>query len=108
MIPDPAEVNFELSGGTLRVDGDLSADEEGRFLEALDRLFQTGAESMVVDLSGVQYLGSSYVRHVAMLIVKGTQKGRTVTVRAHERAARILKLGALDKIGTIEVVEDDD
>jgi anti-anti-sigma factor len=104
LIADPTEASFDLSGDTLRISGDLSMQEENAFKDALDRLFETGAEAMVVDLSGVRYLGSSYVRHVAMLIIRGTQKGRTVTIRAHERAARMLRMGALDKIGKIEVV----
>ena len=108
MIPDPTEPSFDLSGDTLRVSGDLTMQEEGAFKDALDRLFETGADTMVVDLSGVRYLGSSYVRHVAMLIIKGNQKGRTVTIRAHERAARMLRMGALDKIGKIEVVSGDE
>lgn len=108
MIPDPTEASFDLSGDTLRVSGDLSTQEENAFREALDRLFETGAEAMVIDLSGVRYLGSSYVRHVAMLIIRSNQKGRTVTIRAHERAARMLRMGALDKIGRIEVVSGDE
>ena len=104
MVPDPTEAKFDLSGDTLSVSGDLGTQEERAFGEALNRMFETGAESVVVDLSGVRYLGSSYVRHVAMLMVKGNQKGRTVTVRARERAARILRMGGLDKIGAIEVV----
>ena len=107
MIPDPTEFSFDLSGDTLRVSGDLTMQEEGAFKDALDRLFETGADTMVVDLSGVCYLGSSYVRHMAMLIIRGNQKGRTVTIRAHERAARMLRMGALDKIGKIEVVGGD-
>ncbi len=113
MVPDPAvpdltKAKFDLSTDTLNVRGDLGTQEERAFGEALDRLFETGAESMVVDLSGVRYLGSSYVRHVAMLMVRGNQKGRTVTVRARERAARILRMGGLDKIGAIEVISGDE
>ncbi len=108
MIPDPTEVRYDLSGNVLLVNGDLGQDEEAGFEEALGRLLKTGAESMIVDLAGVRYLNSSYVRHVAMLITTARQEGRSVTVRARGRAVRILKMGGLDKLATVEVVGNGD
>ena len=107
MIPDPSEAKFDLAGDTLSVSGDLGTHDEPEFGRALDSLFETGAETMVVDLTGVRYLSSTYVRHVAMLVIKARQKERSVAVRAHERVVRILRMGGLDKIATIEVVRDE-
>ncbi len=107
MIPDPSEAKFDLAGDTLSVSGDLGAQDEKELERALEGLFDTGTEIMVVDLTGVRYLSSSYVRHVAMLAIRAKQKERSVVVRAHERVVRILKMGGLDKIATIEVIRDE-
>jgi len=107
LIPDPSEAKFELAGDTLSVSGDLGTQDEKELERALERLFDTDAEPMIVDLTGVRYLSSSYVRHVAMLVIKARQKERSVVVRAYERVVRILKMGGLDKIATIEVIRDE-
>ncbi|MHC4505018.1 MAG: STAS domain-containing protein [Planctomycetota bacterium] len=107
MIPDPSEAKFDLAGETLNVSGDLGTQDEKELARALESLFDTDAEIMVVDLTGVRYLSSSYVRHVAMLAIRARQKERSVVVRAHERVVRILKMGGLDKIATIEVIRDE-
>jgi len=58
-----------------------------------------------VDLSGVGYVSSSYVRHVAMAMIEARKTGRAVTVRARKRVARLLRLGGLDKLGDITETE---
>lgn len=102
MIPDPTEARFDLSGDTLMVSGDLGPHEEKAFVDALRGLVETEAESLVLDLSGVRYLGSSYVRHVAKMLMEAKKEGKAVTVRAHQRVVRILEMGGLDKLGAIE------
>ncbi len=102
---------IEVEEGTLRASGVLGYEDEERFASALGRLLdflKTGAcERLVVDLSEVDFVSSSYVRHIAHVMVEAKRDGRRVVVRARERVARILRLAGLDKLGDFEVVDAD-
>ncbi len=95
-----------LEAGTLTVKGRLEYEEETLFEALLRRLVKSEFPSPVVDLSGVERVSSSYVRSVALAMVDVKKDGRSLVVRARSRVARILKLGGLDRLGTIELVAD--
>ncbi|MHC5058310.1 MAG: STAS domain-containing protein [Planctomycetota bacterium] len=105
-MPDPIVPRFELDGGTLRITGDLHAAAEHDLRDATDRLLGSDASPLVIDITHVQYRGSSYVRLIAMAMIRANERGMTLTVRATERTARILEMGGLEKLGRIETVPD--
>lgn len=104
MVPDPIAPSFEIEGNTLRVSGELGVDEERAFEQALRTLLATSYAALVVDLSGVKYASSGYVRHIAMAIMEAKRKNRTITLRASRRIARLLQIGGVDRLAPLEVV----
>lgn len=97
---------FAIDGGTLKITGDLHAASEVDLLAAVDGILQSGASPLVVDITEVMYRGSSYVRLVAIAMMRASDSGSTLTIRATVRTARILEMGGLEKLGTIETVPD--
>ncbi len=103
---NPAAPSFEITGGTLCVTGDLGSEAERAFEEVLDLLVETGEAPLVVDLSDVRYLSSSYVRHIAKAMMEAKEKNLSMTVRAGRRVARLLSMGGLHKLGTVETTDE--
>jgi anti-anti-sigma factor len=99
---DPAVPRFTVSGARLTVTGDLRSGDEAEFAEALSALVSTGERQLTVDLSGVRYVSSSYVRHVATAVMQARQEGGHVRILASRRAVRLLRMGGLDKVCTVE------
>ena len=59
----------------------------------------------IIDLSGVEFLTSSCVSDIAQVLVRAGQLGRSVSINASKRVARLLALGGIDDLGKVEVVE---
>lgn len=107
MPQDAEDTSFEVAGNRLRVCGELGPDDEKEeaFAKASQGLMETEHETLVIDLTAVRYMGSSYVRHIAPVMVWAKQHGRSVTVRATKRVARLLSIAGLDRLGDVEVVD---
>ena len=106
MMPDPTIPKFEIKGGILKITGDLHAAVEIDMCEATDKLMRSGPGPLVMDITDVQYRGSSYVRLIALAMMRANDRGVTLIVRATARTARILEMGGLEKLGAIEIVPD--
>jgi anti-anti-sigma factor len=101
----PGGFSYEVAGDTMVVRGELGPEDEEGFERVLHELLETGHGTFVIDISAVHYLSSGYVRYIALAMVEARQRGRTVTVRATRKAARLLALGGLDKLGEVVVAE---
>lgn len=106
MAPDGEEATFEVSGNTLRVCGELGPDDEEVFSATVYGLMETEHETLVIDVTGVRFIRSNCVHDIVLMMVQARQDGRPVSVRATERVARILSAAGVDKVGTIEVVDE--
>jgi anti-anti-sigma factor len=96
---------IDVEESTLRASGVLGLEDEGRFEEALRRLEECPAGELVIDLSDVDFVSSSYVRHMARVMVDAARAGRKVVVRARARVARLLRLAGLEKLATFEATD---
>ena len=105
-MQDPNVPRFTIDGGTLKITGDLHAAVEADLRKAVDELLQSEVTPLIVDITNVQYRGSSYVRLIAIAMMRASDSGMALTVRATERTARILQMGGLEKLGAIETVPD--
>lgn len=103
MLDDPSIPKYELSGGTLRVTGDLRSGDERDFERALEDLLATEAKALVIDLCAVAYVASTYVRHVALTMIRAKDEGRPVTIRAGKRVVRVLEMGGVNKLATLMI-----
>jgi anti-anti-sigma regulatory factor len=105
MTADPGSFQFEIKEGTIIVRGELGPEDEKGFEKALHELLKTEHEALVIDISAVHYVSSGYVRYIAMAMVEARQLGRAITVRATKKAARLLALGGVDKLGEVVAVD---
>lgn len=105
MISDPIAPSFEVEGGALRVRGELGVEDEKAFEQSLGALLASNSPELIIDMSGVSYASSGYVRHIAMAIVEARQKGRSISIRASRRIARLLQIGGVDKLAPLEIVD---
>lgn len=101
----PETTNVEISGNTLRVRGDLAADQEEAFGGSVQELLSTEHTDLVIDIAGVRYISSVYVRDIALAMVHAAEQDRTVSVRATAKVAHILFLGGVDTLGKVEIVQ---
>jgi len=97
----PPDAVFELLGNTLRVCGELRSGGEKSFAEALRKLMDTDHASLTIDLSGVEHMSGSCVRHVALATAWAKQKGRPLIVRASEHVFHLLQTADVGKLGRI-------
>jgi len=104
MIPGSEIARIEVSGDTLRVSGDLGLDEHLAFVMALEELMATEHTGLNIDLTDVHYINSIYVSAIALAIVQVKKQGRSLSVRAATRVSRILSLGGVEVLGSVETV----
>jgi anti-anti-sigma factor len=104
--PAKEEISFELSGGVLVVSGAIGYDLDRRFNEACQRMVASPETRLVLDLSKVSYLSSTYLGVIAPLYAATTKAGKTLVLRAQAKVARVLRLSGFDRLGEVEVVED--
>ena len=107
MPKGPEDTRIEVSGNTLRVFGDLGPDEVLAFRKAAQDLVETEHGDLVMDLAGTRYIGSVYVRDIALVMLEAKKLGRSVSVRTTRSVARILSMVGVDKLGDIQVADED-
>lgn len=101
------EPRIEKHGNTLSVSGELSFGQEKPFEVALQELVRDAVGVVAVDMTGVSYMSSSYVRIMANAMMAAKTKSKTVVVRANSRLIRLFQIGGLDRLGTLELVNGD-
>jgi len=99
-----ANDGITVNGNTLRVAGELGPDNESPFDEATRKLLASQENPLVVDLSGVHYVASSYVRHIVTFAIEANRQGLTVVLVAERRTIRMMELGGLDRLDNVELV----
>ena len=98
---------FESSGSRLRVTGEIGFDDEAAFTEALKKLFAEQEPPYTVNLTKVTFMSSSCVRIVAAAIVAAGKETPHVRVEAKKKILRLFELAGIDKIGELELVEEE-
>ena len=95
--------SFELVENTLVVRGELEPECQPQFEQALEKLTGSEHADIILDLSDVHYISSSYVRYVAAAAVDMKRAGRTLTVRGSREVRRLMQLGGIDRLCTVEL-----
>jgi anti-anti-sigma factor len=99
---EATEAAYEVSGNILRVTGAIGYDLNPVFRKKSDELLQVPDADVIVDLEPVLYLSSSHLGVLAELMARAQQAGKSVSVRAGKKAARVIRLAGLDKMCTLE------
>lgn len=101
---EAGELKLELSGGRLVVSGQLGYELNKEFKKKCDELLESSEQSLVIDLSKVPYLSSTHLGVIAPLFPRAKELGKTLTLIADARVARVLKLAGFDRLGKLEVL----
>jgi anti-anti-sigma factor len=100
------EPSIDVQGSRLTARGELGPEMEQVFEDAIHKLTQRDSGVYVVDMGGVAYISSGYVRLLALAMVDARKSGRSIVVRASDRVIRLLKMGGIDRLGTIELIDN--
>ena len=88
---------FDLSADQLAVTGDLDSDAEVGFKGALQKLFESGAEVVTVNLSEVTAISSVCVGALVVLWVDLCSDRRRVRLVASPPVKKVLDMTGLSK-----------
>ena len=102
---EAAAAAYELSGNTLSITGAIGYDLNPIFRTKCKELLKAEDETIVVDLGPVLYISSSHLGVLAELMAGAEGAGKKVTVRASDKAARVIRLAGLDSMCTLEAVD---
>jgi anti-anti-sigma factor len=99
------KVKYELSGGVLRISGPIGYDLHPEFAPRCRELLQCPEQEILLDLSGVAYLSSTYLGVLAPLYLKATDAGKVLTIRVQNKVGRVFRLAGFDRLGKFETVD---
>jgi anti-anti-sigma factor len=96
--------NVKAENGRLAASGDFSADAETGFDRACQELLAGKEKHLLVDLTEVTYLSSTYVGLLAEMCLGAKNQGKAVKVRAKPKLAALLRDAGLSTAAAIEEV----
>lgn len=87
--------DYKLQGSKLVVTGKLDQEESNEFYAKCQDLFEGGADTLTVDLSGVTYIGSMATGVLASLWRDAKDGDRTLKIVSSDKVKRVLNLAGL-------------
>ena len=105
MTTPAGNAEFTIDGNRLTVRGTVAVEECEGFRDALMELVGSGGEEVVVDVSGVEYVGSSWIGPLAAAMARARTRGVKVKVIAKQKAAILLDVAGLGMLGEVRGVE---
>jgi len=92
---------------TLRIAGDVTSSSEADLMSGYTRAVEAGAEAIVLDFSGLEYMNSGGIGLLVTLLVRAQRGGvRLLASGLSEHYREILALTRLDE--AIEIHEDEE
>jgi len=82
---------YQVRDGKLRVTRDLRQDFDLTFDEACARLIGDPSPDLLIDLTPISYISSTYVGMIAAAFFQARQQGKKLSVRARPPIIRILQ-----------------
>lgn len=98
------EITFEQKENTLFVSGNLNAEYEDDFTDALNVLGAFKSKLIILNIVNIRYINSGFIRLIAMLALSSQKDGKELVIHANERIKRLITLGGIDHICKIEIV----
>ena len=102
-------VGLDRSGpvATLRIAGDVTSASEGELMAGYTRAVEGGADAVILDFSGLEYMNSGGIGLLVTLLVRAQRGGvRLLASGLSEHYREILALTRLDE--AIEIHGDED
>ena len=83
--------NYHIAHGTLRVNRDLRQDFDLTFDQACAGLIADPSAELLIDLTPISYISSTYVGMIAATFFQAQAQGKSLSVRARPAIIRILQ-----------------
>jgi anti-sigma B factor antagonist len=88
--------------GVIEIHGDLTAASEDALTEAYGQATENGAQTVLIDFSGLEYMNSGGIGLLVTLLVRANRaKGRLLACGLDDHYRQILELTRLDEAITI-------
>ena len=91
-----ANNDLQVANGVLTVSKDLRQDFDLAFDEACNELLESKADSLIIDLSAVSYINSTYIGMNAATYFQAQAMKKELKVDAQESVLNILKSAGFD------------
>jgi len=100
---------FEVEDGVLRVKSDLHRYMESDFVGLCDELITSSKDEVVIDLSKVRFVLSTFIGNIAVAQLKAQQAGKTLKIRVSGPLEKQFRgiLGDLVEFEQVETPESD-
>ena len=86
------------TASVIQVDGDITSGSEAALMDAYGRAVASGARTIVLDFSGLEYMNSGGIGLLVTLLVRVQRQGqRLLAVGLNEHYRQILALTRLDE-----------
>ena len=86
----------------LRLKGELDLGTAHCLARALERAYEDGAGTVVVDLSGLEFIDSTGLHELVVALMRQRARGGDVLLRApNPTTARVLEIVGLDQLFTV-------
>ena len=94
---EPAEP-YRIESGIMRVNKDLAQDFDLSFDQACVELLKSSQSTLVIDLSAVNFINSTYVGMIAAAFFQAQAVGKTLEIIARPGVLRVLTMAGLGSL----------
>ena len=97
--------SLSVEGNTLTANSKrLAQDDQGIFSAALQELMASDHSELVLDLSSVEYMSSSYLVPIAAAMEEANDGDRGMTILVGQRTASLLEIAGAGRFPKVRVV----
>jgi anti-anti-sigma factor len=106
MTAGTGDVSLTIKGARLTASGKVDAGDTGAFRNALTTLIDSGGRQVVVDVRGIESVGSIWIGMIAAAMARARTKGVKVKVIGTPRVTSLLDDAGLSMLGEIRSGEE--
>jgi anti-anti-sigma factor len=88
--------SYLIENGVLHVMKDLRQDFDLSFDRACSELLASSERELVIDLSRISYIHSTYIGMIAATFFQAQAAGKSLTVRGRENVLQVLRVAGFD------------
>ena len=100
---EPQE-KYSLEGNVLCIEGSLFNPYGTQIETYTAQLLEHDSDQLVLDLTGVEYMGSWYLGIIADLAAKANARSKRLKVMAADHVAKLISMSGLDRLVDLETL----
>lgn len=99
----PTRELFVISRGVLRAEGDLYWESLEDFEKACDKLLESRASRLVLDLTAVNFISSAYVGCLGNLVLQAARRNKRLVLKASRDASWLFEFMDITMVMELEI-----